>query len=79
MVLGVRIRAECLASFVAELASARPRRRSGMMQGAETEVEWKTLVVRTPIRFQRSGGRERIVAGRQRARPANRSWPDSPW
>jgi hypothetical protein len=33
-----------------------------MMQGVETEVERKTLVVRIPMRFPRQGGRKRIVA-----------------
>jgi hypothetical protein len=33
-----------------------------MMQGVEIEVDEKTLVVRIPMRFQRRGGRKRIVA-----------------
>jgi hypothetical protein len=33
-----------------------------MIQGAETRLEDTTLVVRIPMRFQRRGGRKRIVA-----------------
>jgi hypothetical protein len=33
-----------------------------MTQGAETRLEGTTLVVRIPMRFQRRGGRKRIVA-----------------
>jgi hypothetical protein len=33
-----------------------------MTQGAETELDGTTLVVRIPMRFQRRGGRKRIVA-----------------
>jgi hypothetical protein len=32
------------------------------MQGAETRLDGTTLVVRIPMRFQRRGGRKRIVA-----------------
>jgi len=31
-------------------------------EGVETMLEWDTLVVRIPMRFQRRGGRKRIVA-----------------
>jgi hypothetical protein len=33
-----------------------------MIQGAETRLEGNTLVVRIPMRFQRRGGRKRLVA-----------------
>jgi hypothetical protein len=33
-----------------------------MIQSAETRLEGETLVVRIPMRFQRRGGRKRIVA-----------------
>ena len=33
-----------------------------MTQGVETRLEGETLVVRIPMRFQRRGGRKRIVA-----------------
>ena len=33
-----------------------------MIQGAETRLDRSTLVVRIPMRFQRRGGRKRIVA-----------------
>jgi hypothetical protein len=33
-----------------------------MIQGAETRIDGTTLVVRIPMRFQRHGGRKRIVA-----------------
>ena len=33
-----------------------------MRQGAETRLDGSTLVVRIPMRFQRRGGRKRIVA-----------------
>ena len=33
-----------------------------MMQGVETRLDGNTLVVRIPMRFQRRGGRKRIVA-----------------
>jgi hypothetical protein len=33
-----------------------------MMQSAETTLDGNTLVVRIPMRFQRRGGRKRIVA-----------------
>ena len=33
-----------------------------MMEGVETRLEGSTLIVRIPMRFQRRGGRKRIVA-----------------
>ena len=33
-----------------------------MIQSAETRLDGTTLVVRIPMRFQRRGGRKRIVA-----------------
>jgi hypothetical protein len=33
-----------------------------MTQGVETRLDGSTLVVRIPMRFQRRGGRKRIVA-----------------
>jgi hypothetical protein len=33
-----------------------------MIQGAETRLDGSTLVVRIPMRFQRRGGRKRILA-----------------
>ena len=33
-----------------------------MRKGVETKLEGTTLVVRIPMRFQRRGGRKRIVA-----------------
>jgi hypothetical protein len=33
-----------------------------MIQGAETRLDGSTLLVRIPMRFQRRGGRKRIVA-----------------
>jgi hypothetical protein len=33
-----------------------------MTQGAETRLDGTTLVVRIPMRFQRRGGRKRIMA-----------------
>ena len=59
--LEVRIRAEGLASLVGELRQ-HEREESGMMQGVETRLDGSTLVVRIPMRFQRRGGRKRIVA-----------------
>jgi hypothetical protein len=38
-----------------------------MIQGTETRLDGKTLVVRIPMRFQRRGGRKRIVAPDGRA------------
>ena len=59
--LKVRVRAEGLASLVGG-ASAAGREESGMIQSAETRLDGSTLVVRIPMRFQRRGGRKRIVA-----------------
>ena len=48
-----------------------------MTQGVETSQEGETLVVRIPMRFQRRGGRKRIVApdGSELA-PSARPQPD---
>jgi hypothetical protein len=48
-----------------------------MIQDAETRLDGSTLVVRIPMRFQRRGGRKRIVApdGSELA-PARSSQPD---
>jgi hypothetical protein len=48
-----------------------------MIQSAETRLDGSTLVVRIPMRFQRRGGGERIVApdGRELA-PASKQQPD---
>ena len=48
-----------------------------MTRGIETMLDGKTLVVRIPMRFQRRGGRKRIVApdGSELA-PATKSQPD---
>jgi len=59
--LEVRIRAEGLASLVRRVAAGREED-SGMTEGVETRLDGSTLVVRMPMRFQRRGGRKRIVA-----------------
>jgi hypothetical protein len=48
-----------------------------MMSGVETRLEGSTLVVRIPMRFQRRGGRKRIVApdGSEIA-PSSKPQPD---
>jgi len=48
-----------------------------MIQGAETRLDGTTLVVRIPMRFQRRGGRKRIVApdGSELA-PSSKPQPD---
>jgi hypothetical protein len=48
-----------------------------MIQSAETRLDGTTLVVRIPMRFQRRGGRKRIVApdGRQIV-PTSKPQPD---
>ena len=48
-----------------------------MTQGVETRLDGDTLVVRIPMRFQRRGGRKRIVAldGSELA-PATKPQPD---
>jgi hypothetical protein len=48
-----------------------------MMEGVETRLVDTTLVVRIPMRFQRRGGRKRIVApdGRELA-PTTKPRPD---
>jgi hypothetical protein len=38
------------------------REEGGTREGVETTFDGKTLVVRIPMRFQRRGGRKRIVA-----------------
>src|SRR5918995_6819345 len=43
-------------------ASAAGREESGMKQGIETRLDGETLVVRIRMRFQRRGGRKRIVS-----------------
>jgi hypothetical protein len=48
-----------------------------MIQGAETMLDGETLVVRIPMRFQRRGGRKRIVAPDGSAIvPSSRPQPD---
>jgi hypothetical protein len=49
-----------------------------MKRGVETRLDCNTLVVRIPMRFQRRGGRKRIVAadGGELA-PATKQQPDS--
>lgn len=48
-----------------------------MTQGVETRLDGNTLVVRIPMRFQRRGGRKRIVAPDGRALvPTNKPRPD---
>ena len=49
-----------------------------MTQGIETRLDGETLVVRIPMRFQRRGGRKRIVVpdGSEIA-PAKSSQPDN--
>jgi hypothetical protein len=46
-----------------------------MTQSTETRLDGSTLVVRIPMRFQRRGGRKRIVApdGSESCRPRSRS------
>ena len=48
-----------------------------MMSSVETQLEGSTLIVRIPMRFQRRGGRKRIVApdGSELA-PSSNSQPD---
>jgi hypothetical protein len=49
-----------------------------MMSSTETRLDGSTLIVRIPMRFQRRGGRKRIVApdGSELA-PATKPQPDS--
>jgi hypothetical protein len=49
-----------------------------MKEGVETRLDGRTLVVRIPMRFQRRGGRKRIVApdGSELA-PVTKPQPDS--
>ena len=46
-----------------------------MRKGVETRLDGSTLVVRIPMRFQRRGGRKRIVApdGSESCRPVARA------
>ena len=73
--LQVRIRAEGLASLVRELRQK--RKDGGMTQSAETRLDGTTLVVRIPMRFQRRGGRKRVVVpdGREIV-PTSRPQPE---
>jgi hypothetical protein len=49
-----------------------------MIQGAETRLDGTTLVVRIPMRFQRRGGRKRIVTPDGSAlAPSTKPQPDS--
>jgi hypothetical protein len=59
--LEVRIRAEGLAK-PRQRAAAAGRKDRRMTPSAETKLEGNTLVVRITMRFQRRGGRKRIVA-----------------
>jgi hypothetical protein len=48
-----------------------------MIQSAETRLEGTTLVVRIPMRFQRRGGRKRILApGGSELAPSTKPQPD---
>ena len=48
-----------------------------MMEGVEARLDGNTLVVRIPMRFQRRGGRKRIVAPDGSAIvPTNKPQPD---
>jgi hypothetical protein len=48
-----------------------------MTQGIETRLDGDTLVVRIPMRFQRRGGRKRIVApGGSEIAPTSKPQPD---
>jgi hypothetical protein len=48
-----------------------------MMLGVETKLEGTTLIVRIPMRFQRRGGRKRIVASDcSELTPATKPQPD---
>jgi hypothetical protein len=48
-----------------------------MIQGAETRLDGSTLIVRIPMRFQRRGGRKRIVApDGSEVIPTSRPQPD---
>ena len=46
----------------ARRAAAAGRKDGGMILGTEARLDGSTLVVRIPLRFQRRGGRKRIVA-----------------
>jgi hypothetical protein len=76
--LEVRIRAEGLGKPDRGVA---PERRAdgegGVTSGVQTRLDGTTLVVRIPIRFQRRGGRKRIVAPDGTAIvPASKPRPD---
>jgi hypothetical protein len=48
-----------------------------MMSNAETRLDGSTLIVRIPLRFQRRGGRKRIVApDGNEIGPSNNTQPD---
>jgi hypothetical protein len=47
-----------------------------MAAGVQTRLEGSTLVVRIPMRFQRRGGRKRIVIPDGSAVPATKPQPD---
>jgi hypothetical protein len=64
----VRVRAAGLASLVGELRQG--RKESGVMHGVQTRLDGDTLVVRIPMRFQRRGGRKRIVDAAPPSSPA---------
>jgi hypothetical protein len=50
-----------------------------MTQSAETRLDGNTLIVRIPMKFQRRGGRKRIVAPDDSAIvPTSRPQPDGP-
>jgi hypothetical protein len=72
----VRVRAEGLASLIAELRQ-HDERKAGMMEGVETRLDASTLIVRIPMRFQRRGGRKRVVVpdGREIV-PTSRPQPE---
>ena len=49
-----------------------------MISGVETKLEGTTLIVRIPMRFQRRGGRKRIVApDGSTIVPSSKPQPDS--
>jgi hypothetical protein len=48
-----------------------------MMSGVEAGLDGSTLIVRIPMRFQRRGGRKRIVApGGSAIAPSSKPQPD---
>ena len=68
---------DCRASLQNSGSTMRGKRHE---KGVETRLDGETLVVRIPMRFQRRGGRKRIVApdGARWRRPQNRS-PTAHW